>query len=75
NRSLVIIAGGTKAGDDEMLRKAQESMRAGATGLIFGRNVWQRERTASLDFVRRLRDVLEEFPSELRAPVISPVTT
>jgi class I fructose-bisphosphate aldolase len=67
NRSLVIIAGGTKAGDDEMLRKAQESMRAGATGLIFGRNVWQREHAASLDFVRRLRDVLEEFPSGLRA--------
>ena len=29
-----------------MLDKARESMEAGVTGLIFGRNVWQRERTS-----------------------------
>jgi class I fructose-bisphosphate aldolase len=63
---LVIIAGGTKADDHEMVQKAEESMRAGATGLIFGRNVWQRERASSLEFIRRLQDVLEKFPSDLR---------
>lgn len=34
----------------------------GATGLIFGRNVWQREHDDSLKFVARLREVLEAHP-------------
>ena len=34
-----------------MLEKARQSMEAGATGLIFGRNVWQREHDESLRFV------------------------
>ena len=43
--------------------KARESMEAGATGLIFGRNVWQREHDESLRFVARLRDLLAKYPS------------
>jgi class I fructose-bisphosphate aldolase len=63
NRSLVLISGGEKAGDEAMLDKAHESMEAGATGLIFGRNVWQRDHDASLRFVTQLRDVLAKYPS------------
>lgn len=63
NRSLVLISGGSKAGDDAMLTKAAESMAAGATGLIFGRNVWQREHDESLRFAEALRTVLEKYPS------------
>ena len=43
NRTLVLVSGGSKAGDEAMLEKARQSMEAGATGLIFGRNVWQRD--------------------------------
>lgn len=63
NRTLVLVSGGEKAGDDVMLQKARESMEAGATGLIFGRNVWQREHDASLKFVASLREILEKYPS------------
>jgi class I fructose-bisphosphate aldolase len=63
NRTLVLVSGGEKAGDDVMLQKARESMEAGATGLIFGRNVWQREHDASLKFVNSLREILEKYPS------------
>lgn len=63
NRTLVLISGGEKAGDDAMLEKARESMEAGATGLIFGRNVWQREHDESLRFVGRLRELLAKYPS------------
>ncbi len=66
NRSLVLISGGTKAGDDAMLEKASESMEAGATGLIFGRNVWQREHDESLRFASALRTILEKHPSPAR---------
>jgi class I fructose-bisphosphate aldolase len=63
NRTLVLISGGERAGDDAMVEKARESMEAGATGLIFGRNVWQREHDESLRFVARLREVLAKYPS------------
>jgi class I fructose-bisphosphate aldolase len=62
-RTLVLISGGEKAGDEAMLEKARESMEAGATGLIFGRNVWQREHDESLRFATRLRDLLAKYPS------------
>lgn len=46
-----------------MLDKARQSMEAGTTGLIFGRNVWQREHDASLHLVSQLREILEKCPS------------
>ena len=61
-RSLVLISGGEKADDDAMLDKSRESLQAGATGLIFGRNVWQRPRAESLQFVDALQAVLAKFP-------------
>jgi class I fructose-bisphosphate aldolase len=67
NRSLVLISGGSKAGDEAMLDKARESMDAGATGLIFGRNVWQREHDESLRFASALRNILEKHPSPPRS--------
>jgi fructose-bisphosphate aldolase, class I len=63
NRSLLLVSGGEKLGDEAMLEKAQLSMYAGATGLIFGRNVWQRPHAESLRFVGALRAILERFPS------------
>ncbi len=68
NRSLVLISGGERAGDEAMLEKARESMEAGATGLIFGRNVWQRAHDESLRFVSQLRDVLAKYPTRAGAP-------
>lgn len=63
NRTLVLVSGGEKSGDEAMFEKARESMEAGATGLIFGRNIWQREHDASLKFVDSLRQILEKYPS------------
>jgi len=63
NRTLLLVSGGERAGDEAMLDKARQSMEAGATGLIFGRNVWQREHSESLRFVAQLRDILTKYPS------------
>jgi class I fructose-bisphosphate aldolase len=38
-------------------------MEAGATGLIFGRNVWQRSHDASLRFAASLRELPAKYPS------------
>jgi fructose-bisphosphate aldolase, class I len=63
NRTLLLVSGGVRAGDQAMLEKTRQSMEAGATGLIFGRNVWQREHSESLRFVAQLRDILAKYPS------------
>jgi class I fructose-bisphosphate aldolase len=63
NRTMVLVSGGSRAGDDAMIEKAAESMSAGATGLIFGRNVWQRDHEESLRFVERLREILAKYPT------------
>ncbi len=64
NRTLLLVSGGSKAGDEAMLEKARESMEAGATGLIFGRNIWQRQHDESLRLVERLREILAKYPSD-----------
>jgi fructose-bisphosphate aldolase, class I len=63
NRTLLLVSGGERAGDEAMLEKARQSMEAGATGLIFGRNVWQRQHDESLRFASQLRDILAKYPS------------
>jgi fructose-bisphosphate aldolase, class I len=62
NRTLLLVSGGAQAGDEAMLDKARRSMDAGATGLIFGRNVWQREYGESLAFIARLQEILAKYP-------------
>ncbi|MCQ4084799.1 hypothetical protein NGB36_30570 [Streptomyces sp. RB6PN25] len=62
NRTLLLVSGGEKQGDEAMLEKARQAMEAGATGLIFGRNVWQREHDESLRFVAHLQDILAKYP-------------
>jgi len=62
NRTLLLVSGGAQTDDAAMLDKAQRSMEAGATGLIFGRNVWQREHGESLAFIARLQEILAKYP-------------
>jgi fructose-bisphosphate aldolase, class I len=62
NRTLLLVSGGEKAGDEAMLEKARESMEAGATGLIWGRNVWQRSLEESLRFTERLHEIMIKYP-------------
>ena len=62
-RSLLLVSGGEHAGQEAMLEKARESMEAGATGLIFGRNIFQRSHDESLRFVAQLKEILAKYPS------------
>jgi class I fructose-bisphosphate aldolase len=55
-RTLVLFSGGTKLGDDDLMAKAHACMAAGAVGLIFGRNMWQRPWDEALAMTGRIRD-------------------
>lgn len=65
-KTLVLFSGGSKLGDEDLLSKAHLCMAAGATGLIFGRNMWQRPMEEALAMTHRIReDVLAKYPREL----------
>jgi class I fructose-bisphosphate aldolase len=57
--------------DDAKFEKARESMEAGATGLLHGRNVWQREHDEPPRLGNPLRDILEKYSSGLPGHVAS----
>lgn len=59
-QSLVLFSGGGKVGDEELLGRVRMVMRAGATGLIFGRNMWQRPMADALALTARVREILQE---------------
>ena len=59
---MVLFSGGSKLGDEDLLGKARTSMEAGATGLIFGRNMWQRPMDEALAITERVKsEVLANF--------------
>lgn len=62
-RTMVIISGGSKMGDEDLLDKARLVIENGATGLIFGRNMWQRPMEEALAMTAKIRALLEEFGS------------
>jgi class I fructose-bisphosphate aldolase len=64
-RALVLVSGGEKVGDAELLEKVRMSMDAGATGIIFGRNLWQRPWADALKITRELHAIFGEYAQPL----------
>ena len=60
-RTLVLFSGGSKLGDDDLIAKAQLCMEAGATGLIFGRNMWQRPMADALAMTARIKGMMAGY--------------
>lgn len=60
-RTLVLISGGSKVGDDDLLQKARIAMDAGVTGLIFGRNLWQRRFPDAMSITNRIHELLKGY--------------
>jgi class I fructose-bisphosphate aldolase len=56
--SMVLLSGGSKANDEEVLEKARTAMRAGAIGLIFGRNMWQRPFPEAIAMTERIKRMM-----------------
>lgn len=60
-RSLVLVSGGSKISDEDMLHKARIAMDAGCVGLIFGRNMWQRDWDDALTVAGRMHDLMKGY--------------
>ena len=60
-RSLVLVSGGSKMGDDDTLHKARIAMEAGCVGLIFGRNMWQRKWDDAVSMSARMHELMKGY--------------
>ena len=57
-KTMVLFSGGSKMGDEDLLEKARICVEQGATGLIFGRNMWQRPFEEGVAITRKVFDIL-----------------
>jgi fructose-bisphosphate aldolase, class I len=57
-RSLVVLSGGSKVDDEQLLQQTRFIMEAGGSGVIYGRNVWQREWGAALEIIEQIKETL-----------------
>ena len=57
-RIPLLVRGGGRASDEEVLRRTEAVMRAGAAGIVYGRNVIQHERP--LEMTRALMSVVHD---------------
>ncbi|HRV74394.1 MAG TPA: fructose-bisphosphate aldolase [Caldisericia bacterium] len=56
----VIVSGGSKISDEQLLDKVSNSLRAGVMGLIFGRNMWQRPMEEALELTEKIHQKINE---------------
>ncbi|MGH2515479.1 MAG: class I fructose-bisphosphate aldolase, partial [Ktedonobacterales bacterium] len=60
-RTLVLFSGGEMAGEGDVIQKARVAMDGGATGLIFGRNVWQRPFDEAITLAAQMSEMLKDY--------------
>lgn len=59
-RTLTLISGGEHEDDAALHLKAKRSMEAGATGLIFGRNIWQRPYEQAIQMANDFHEMMKD---------------
>ena len=57
-KTMVVFSGGSKIGEDELTQQVKMVMEAGAHGLIFGRNMWQRPMDEALSISHKFAEIL-----------------
>jgi class I fructose-bisphosphate aldolase len=57
-RALVVLSGGSRVDDEMVLGNTRSVMEAGGSGVIFGRNVWQREWNDALAVIEQIKETL-----------------
>ena len=57
-RSLVVLSGGSRVDDEHLLRQTRFIMEAGGSGVIYGRNVWQRDHSAAREIIEQIKEIM-----------------
>ncbi|MQA74138.1 MAG: fructose-bisphosphate aldolase [Solirubrobacterales bacterium] len=57
-RSLVVLSGGSRISDEQLLEQTRYIMQAGGSGVIYGRNVWQREWSEANEIIEQIKEIM-----------------
>lgn len=60
-RTGVLVSGGSKLSDEELLAKVRVCLEAGVDGFIFGRNIWQRKYEDALKISREIFELMRRY--------------
>ena len=60
-RTLVLFSGGEMQDEGDVIQKARVAMDGGATGVIFGRNVWQRPFDEALALAGQISEMMKDY--------------
>ena len=60
-RTMVLVSGGSKLSDEDLIDKVNICLKAGATGLIFGRNMWQRKYDEAMKITKKVHKILADY--------------
>jgi fructose-bisphosphate aldolase, class I len=60
-KTLVVFSGGSKVSNDELVNMAKSVMDNGATGLIFGRNMWQRPMDEAVQISQGIIAMMKQY--------------
>jgi hypothetical protein len=64
-KSMALFSGGSRMGAKVLWQKTRICVASGATGLIFGRNMWQRPFEEDLEITERIKEILRGCDSLL----------
>ena len=57
-RSLVVLSGGSRVDDDALLGQTRMILEGGGSGVIYGRNVWQREWGEAVEIIEQIKEIM-----------------
>ena len=60
-RTMVLVSGGSKLSDEDLINKVNICLKAGVTGLIFGRNMWQRKYDEAMKITKKVHKILADY--------------
>lgn len=57
----IIFAGGAMVSEEDLLYKAKICIKSGASGLIFGRNIWQRSVDEAVNITEKIKGIIKGY--------------
>jgi class I fructose-bisphosphate aldolase len=60
-KTFVLVSGGGKLSDKDLVEKTEFALKAGVTGLIYGRNMWQRPFNEAIELTEKIKKMLAKY--------------
>ena len=54
----MVLSGGSRIDDDKLLEQTRYIMESGGSGVIYGRNVWQREWSEAIEVIEQIKEIM-----------------